>query len=101
MANELRILDVLVDAREYWGNSYSYKLKCPICGSTDQHARTPERSGNTVPYGDKWGGKGDLLVIPVEGECSHVWEICLGFHKGETICFARTTGRVPSEPVTG
>lgn len=56
-------------------------------------------SGNTQPYGDNWGGKGDLLVIPVEGECSHIWEICFGFHKGETICFARTTGRVVDERI--
>jgi hypothetical protein len=47
-----------------------------------------------VDSGDRyragWSGRGDLLVVPVEGECGHNWEVCFGFHKGETILFART-----------
>ncbi len=44
-----------------------------------------------VPGGDDyeagWGGRGDLTVLPFEGECGHRWALCFGFHKGMTAAF--------------
>ena len=97
MPQDLPLIDVLVDAREEWGDTRSFQLRCPVCGSNYQHTRQAERIRAEQTYGAKWGGKGDLLIIPIEGECLHVWEICFGFHKGETVCFVRTTDCVVDE----
>jgi hypothetical protein len=65
------------------------RLVCPVCRNTNQHTGEPQ----TVSIGDYeagWGGRGSLLVVPVEGECGHLWEMCFGFHKRETFAFVRT-----------
>jgi hypothetical protein len=61
------------------------KLACPVCQSTYQCTETPVEAS----VDDPWSGRGDLLIVPIRGECKHRWEICFGFHKGETECFAR------------
>ena len=59
------------------------RLACPACGSTYQH---DAHESQTV---EGWGGRGDLLVVPMEGECGHRWEMCFGSHEGETFAFVR------------
>lgn len=64
-------------------------LKCPVCSHSYQHAGNPYRvTGDD--YAVPWGGRGDLVVVPMNGECGHEWEVCFGFHKGNTAIFARS-----------
>ena len=68
-----------------------YEIICPICGFNYQH----HFSKASVKYGkDNYEAqahvRGDVISIPFSGECGHVWELCLGFHKGDTFVFVRT-----------
>ncbi|HZY56315.1 MAG TPA: hypothetical protein VFE09_00800 [Rubrobacteraceae bacterium] len=65
------------------------RLVWPVCGSTNQHTGEPQ-TVSIGTYESGWGGRGSLLIGPVEGECGHLWEMCFGFHKGETFAFVRT-----------
>jgi hypothetical protein len=76
-----------------WGGSLegaAKRLLCPVCRYECQHAAT---TWQNVPghdaYRAGWGGRGDLLIIPMWGECEHSWELCFGSHKGQTFCFVR------------
>jgi len=74
----------------HWHEPNVKRLICPLCDSTYQ-----DLSGGAVivdgedEYGDGWGGRGPLLMLPACGECGHLWDICFGFHKGETFVFVR------------
>jgi len=63
-------------------------LLCPICDSTYNHLGTPYKILGLDNYEAPWWGRGDLLVIPIEGECVHDWALCIGFHKGMLMIFA-------------
>jgi hypothetical protein len=65
------------------------RLRCPVCGDTYQHPLPPEVVRGEDRYGAGWGGRGDLFILPVWGECDHRWELCFGSHKGEMFCFVR------------
>lgn len=74
---------VVMAGDDTWGGRPAFeRIACPVCGSTYQHSGEAQRV-------EGWGGRGDLLVIPMEGECGHRWELCFGFHKGETFGFVR------------
>lgn len=64
-------------------------LRCPCCGSEWQHVETPREICSDDSYRAGWGGRGDLLIIPISGECGSAYELCFGFHKGETSVFVR------------
>ena len=84
---------VLESGPSVFGDRPAFKrLVCPGCGDTYQHTGSPQ-AVSTEDYGAGWGGRGPLLVVPVEGECGHSWEMCFGFHKGETFTFVRTPPR--------
>ena len=42
-----------------------------------------------LAYGEKWGGSGELAVTPLRGDCGSVWQVCIGFHKSESVIFTR------------
>jgi hypothetical protein len=63
------------------------QVMCPVCGGGYQWTRPPQHLTSNDDTG--WGGHGDLIVIPMRGECQHQWDICLGFHKGNTFAFVR------------
>jgi hypothetical protein len=95
MSAQFSINDVLADeADNPWRGDIPRALKCPVCGDTYQHigkeVGPPQLMDGENAYAADWWGKGDLIVIPVAGECGHKWEICFGFHKGDTAVFART-----------
>lgn len=74
---------VILAGEGTWGGRPAFeRMACPVCGSTYQQTGKPQSV-------EGWGGRGDLLVIPMEGECGHRWELCFGFHKGETFGFVR------------
>jgi len=76
-----------------WQNGTARNLNCPVCGDNFQHVGKdvgePRLIDGQNAYA-AWDGKGDLVVVPVVGECGHKWELCFGFHKGNTAAFART-----------
>lgn len=74
------------------GDEENYKsgtlINCPICRQEYTHFQSPIVKDNG-DYLNGWNGRGDLIVIPVEGECGHNWELCFGQHKGMTFAFIR------------
>jgi Meiotically Up-regulated Gene 113 (MUG113) protein len=72
-----------------WGVEEIQELKCPECGEAYQHCGTPKDIDGHDSYAAGWPGRGDLIVIPISGECSSEWELCFGFHKGNTASFVR------------
>ena len=54
------------------------------------------RSAYTVSGYDHycaWEGRGDVLRVQWWCEGGHAWEVCFGFHKGETVCFVEELPR--------
>ena len=68
---------------------FASRLRCPICADTYQHVATWQHIAGRDNYEAGWSGRGDLIILPVWGECEHRWELCFGSHKGETFCFVR------------
>lgn len=60
---------------------FNTQLICPICGEDYHHLGEPHTVSGEDSY-KAWAGRGDRLVIPIEGECGHNWSINIGFHKG-------------------
>jgi hypothetical protein len=74
----------------YWDEreeQYSM-LVCPDCNFEYTHIGEPRKVSGNDNYA-AWLGRGDFLVIPFWGECGSEWEICFGFHKGQTDAFVR------------
>ena len=82
----------VLSSATYWDPEQVTVIRCPQCGSEYQHFRHPILADGQDNYKAGWSGRGDLLIIPIEGECGHMWEICLGFHKGQLGIFARLRG---------
>lgn len=61
-------------------------LVCPVCSFPFNHIGDPLRRPGDDDY-QAWQGRGDLVVIPMTGECRSEWDICFGFHKGESYSF--------------
>jgi hypothetical protein len=81
---------VLLDRAFSLKESYDpnmYMMVCPVCKDTYSHQYKIEEVDGQDDYRAGWGGRGDLTVISYFGECGHQWEICLGFHKGQTYAF--------------
>lgn len=92
MAKEERpkidIFNVISKDDAGWGDGAKNTL-CPVCGLQYNHIEPPYLKDGDDNYLANWGGKGDLAVVPLWGECGSKWEICIGFHKGESSIFAR------------
>lgn len=77
------------DASRWTGPQWGTRLKCPVCSETYQHVERWQVVDSRDAYEAGWGGRGDLVILPVWGECEHRWELCFGSHKGETFCFVQ------------
>ena len=80
-----------------WGNSDASTLTCPECGFECNHFGQAKTILGNDNYDAGWGGRGDLIVIPIDGECGAIWEICFGFHKGNIAAFTRIIQSCKSE----
>jgi hypothetical protein len=61
------------------------RLECPVCGCVNSHLESP-----SLMTGDQnWGGCGELAITPLDSECGCKWELCIGYHKGESLIFTR------------
>ncbi len=89
-------LSAVIDQDDSWGGPLAgaaKRLLCPVCRYSCQHAAaTWQNVPGRDAYVAGWGGRGDLLIVPVWGECEHIWQICFGSHKGETVGFVRIPG---------
>lgn len=67
-------------------------LGCPKCrcNRVSAHgARTKKGNDNYDAQGGGWSGRGNLLAIRMSCEEGHNWDICIGFHKGDSAIFVR------------
>jgi hypothetical protein len=64
-------------------------LKCPVCGEENNHISSVEQVDGQDHYRAGWDGRGDLIILRYKCEQSHVWEYCIGFHKGHNYVFKR------------
>ncbi len=71
-----------------WNSYMGDGIKCPQCGFEYVHFHAPTLIDGKDNYA-AWSGRGDLIVVPFWGECGHAWELCFGFHKGNTNGFVR------------
>lgn len=58
---------------------------CPTCGCCNCHFG--KGKVKKVKEYSSWYGRGPCLVIPIDGECGHKWNICYGEHKGDLARF--------------
>lgn len=85
----LSIIRSLISSElDTFGDPAILDLKCPICESNYQHMSEPAYVASDS-YDAGWIGRGSLITIPMWGECGSKWEICLGFHKGNTAIFIK------------
>jgi hypothetical protein len=84
----LPVQDALSDANS-WADAPITNIQCPLCKDLYQHLHKPQMIDGNDNYEAGWPGRGDLVVVPIDGECGHNWELCIGFHKGFAGIFAR------------
>ena len=87
---ELNVTDVMTESSSL--NSHptgNISVKCPVCGSEYVSVANMREVSGEDSYKAGWWGRGDLNVIGFVGECGHEFELCFGFHKGNTAAFCR------------
>lgn len=96
MTNDRYILNMpIYDDPNARGDRSEYPMPAVINsdGCTDNlhpyiHIGKPYTVSGNDNY-DAWNGRGDLVVIPMESEFHGGFELCFGFHKGNTYPFIR------------
>jgi len=64
-------------------------IKCPICGFEYVGVVSVMYSVSRNDPRSGWLGNGGLAVVEFNGECGHKFDLCFGFHKGNTAFFCR------------
>ena len=82
------ILEAIDHEDPGWGDE-SRLLKCPVCAFDYTHVEPPYLKDGGDNYEAGWNGRGDLAVVPVWSECGSKWQVCIGFHKGQSAIFTR------------
>jgi len=80
----------LISYDDPWGNEYRAIL-CPVCKYEYNHILSSEKIEGEDSHKAPWQGRGDLVLTKMRCENWHEWELCLGFHKGQSFIFIRTT----------
>lgn len=90
-SDSMRNQDILplIEKESAGWNFGARNLLCPVCGDSYNHVEPPYLKDAGDNYDANWGGRGDLAIIPIWGECGSRWEVCVGFHKGESSIFVR------------
>lgn len=88
LKKEIDLLPLLSKKKSAAGSEQRILL-CPVCGSEYNHIEPPYLKDGGDNYEAKWHGRGDLVVVPLWGECGSKWELCVGFHKGNSSVFVR------------
>ena len=85
----IKALDTVLRITQHANREDVYSmLVCPECNFEHTNIGEPRKVSGNDNY-EAWRGRGDLLVIPFFGQCGSEWEICFGFHKGNTDAFIR------------
>ena len=85
----IKPLDAVLRMTQWSGREELYSmLVCPDCNFEYNQIGEPRIVSGNDDYA-AWLGRGDFLVIPFDGECGSQWEMCFGFHKGQTDVFVR------------
>lgn len=90
---ELPMLNITaaLSRETYWTDGTPTALRCPTCQFGYQRWGAPQVIKGNDHYEAGWVGQGDLLIVPMKGECGHNWELCIGFHKGISGIFVRVS----------
>lgn len=64
-------------------------LHCPVCGEVYQHMGQVDDQLDRPEYAADWWGRGGVILLHMQGECGHIWQLCIGYHKGNSFIFAR------------
>lgn len=81
-----------------WDNVAFSNLLCPVCYDQLIHTQSPRVLSGEDNYKAGWGGRGNLISIPMWCENGHSFKICLGSHKGETVIYIRNARSAPIPP---
>lgn len=66
---------------------YDTRIVCPLCSCENVHfSNATGIPGDDLDY-SQWSGRGGCVCVPMRCEMEHVWEMCVGFHKGYTYIF--------------
>lgn len=74
------------------------EILCPVCEFNFNHVHGIKLLDGLDSGAAGWWGRGDLIVIRMECEEFHKWELCIGFHKGNQFIFARKGWSKRSKP---
>lgn len=91
---EIHLHETMDEPEAYIPDAPYTEARCPVCDFNYTAAGVPYVEDGNDNYEASWGGRGHLTAIPFEGECGHAWELCFGFHKGNTYIFARVVENV-------
>ncbi len=72
------------------------EVRCPVCDFNFNDVGKIERIPGNDNYEAQslgWNRRGDLIVLDMQCENNHKWQMCIGFHKGVLSMFARTGGK--------
>lgn len=81
---ERSIFDAVNNRNPGWSQDEIRLLHCPVCNCDNTHIEPPH-----LNYNAQWEGQGELAITPLWSECGSKWQVCLGFHKGQTAIFIR------------
>lgn len=86
--NICHLPECFADEQPFYFQAEMLTLTCPVCQHEYNHLDTPRLVEGHDDY-KAWEGRGDLVVVPIKGECGSLFEIHFGFHKGQIAVFAR------------
>ena len=68
-------------------------IECPFCRYSNTHFGLPVDTAESSST--RWNQ--GFLVIPMQCECNHEWELCIGGHKGFVTIFIRNVRHIEIE----
>ena len=74
------------EAAYFGGVPHVVEMVCPVCGDSYTQVVNQKLIDGKDDY-QAWSGKGDCVKVLFQGECGAEWNVCFGFHKGNTAAF--------------
>lgn len=74
------------EAAFFGGVPHVVEMVCPVCGDSYTQVVNRKRIDGEDDY-QAWSGRGDCVKVLFQGECGAEWNVCFGFHKGNTAAF--------------
>ena len=83
---ERKLLSLALEPTTDWSIASALQVLCPGCQADYVHCEGAYAVSGYDHY-CAWEGRGDVLRVQWWCEGGHAWEVCFGFHKGQTVCF--------------